>query len=228
MFSNPFWFALRTEHARFAIGEGPALRYPADVIPFAALEHSSAEHFLALRDLLAPGEKIFLAAEHFAEVDGLSQIGELPGLQFHFDQDIRSLEGRKSPGFEIHKLGPDDSPAMVSLTNIAFPGFFRERTYELGAYYGIFRNHDLIAMAGERISLPGIREISAVCTHPEHTGKGYARALIVHLLKLHAGQGFQSFLHVAEENTRAISLYRHLGFVTGASIRFRQLQRSEW
>jgi predicted GNAT family acetyltransferase len=29
-------------------------------------------------------------------------------------------------------------------------------------------------MAGERMALPGAVEISAVCTHPDHLGKGLA------------------------------------------------------
>lgn len=226
MLSNPFWFALRTEHARFALGQGPVLRYPADVVPFAGLQNSSAEVMLALRDLLAPEENIFVAEDHLPEVDGLSQMSELPGLQLHFDGDVRSLHHRTNPGFDIHELGEDDAPAMVSLTDVAFPGFFRERTYKSGAYYGIFTNRNLIAMAGERIALPGMREISAVCTHPEHTGNGYARALILHLLHLHAKHGLHSFLHVAEQNMRAVSLYQHLGFVTRGSVQFRQLQRT--
>lgn len=226
MLANPFWSALRSEHARFALGEGPVLRYPVDVIPFAGMQSPSAEHLLALRNLMAPGEKIFVVADHLCDVNGLSQTGELPGLQLHFDGDIRLHEGPESAGFEIQKLGREDVPAMVSLTDIAFPGFFRERTYELGAYFGVFNNRALIAMAGERIALPGSREISAVCTHPKHTGNGYARALISHLLVLHAEHQLRSFLHVAEKNTRAISLYRHLGFVTRRPVHFRQLQRA--
>jgi predicted GNAT family acetyltransferase len=44
----------------------------------------------------------------------------------------------------------------------------------MGAYYGIRIGNELIAMAGERLAVPGFREISAVVTHPAHTGHGYA------------------------------------------------------
>jgi predicted GNAT family acetyltransferase len=95
---------------------------------------------------------------------------------------------------------------MVDLTTLAFPGFFRARTCEMGNYYGIREGGQLIAMAGERMALPGSREISGVCTHPAHRGKGYAAELVVHLMREHADAGLQSFLHVSSANTPAINL----------------------
>src|SRR3954447_6087535 len=139
MLSNPFWFALRTEHARFALGNGQALRYPADVIPFAGVEYASAEQWAALCELLREDEKLFVIADHFPQVDGLRQIGELPGLQLHFSGDAKSLEVPEYRDALVQTLGEQNAPAMISLTEIAFPGLFRERTYELGAYFGILK-----------------------------------------------------------------------------------------
>jgi predicted GNAT family acetyltransferase len=102
---------------------------------------------------------------------------------------------------------------MVTLTDVAFPGLFRQRTYTLGNYFGIRVNGELVAMTGERFSLKGYRELSAVCTHPEHTGKGYAARLIHHVMADQAERGLNSFLHVAANNDRAIALYERLGFV---------------
>src|SRR3954452_14813182 len=124
MLSNPFWFALRTEHAHFALGSGPVLRYPADVIPFAGLEHACTEQLTALRDLLAPEEKVFVMADHLPELEGLNQISQLPGLQLHFDTHVQSLGLRDCRGVEVQELGPADASAMIALTDVAFPGFF--------------------------------------------------------------------------------------------------------
>ena len=55
----------------------------------------------------------------------------------------------------IRSLTIEDAPAMVALTDVAFPGFFRSDTYRLGRYFGLHREGELIAMAGERIALPG-------------------------------------------------------------------------
>jgi predicted GNAT family acetyltransferase len=111
-----------------------------------------------------------------------------------------------------------NAEAMVALTTLAFPGFFRERTHEMGSYYGIWVGGELVAMAGERLALPAMREVSAVVTRPGHTGKGYARALMNCLLREHANAGLTSFLHVGVRNTRAVALYERMGFAVAGSI----------
>lgn len=224
--ANPFWFALKTEHAHLALGNGRALRYPADVLPFAGFDKPSVEDLIALRGLLAPEEKLFVVADSLPQVEGLNEAGELPGLQLHFKGNASQIKTPELRDAKIQKLGAEDAGAMLSLTDIAFPGFFRERTYQLGAYFGVLKSGELVAMAGERIATPGLREISAVCTHPEHTGKGYATVLIQHLLRFHSDRQLHSFLHVGADNQRALSLYRHLGFEVTGSLQFRQLQRS--
>ena len=70
----------------------------------------------------------------------------------------------------------------------------------------------LVAMAGERLKIPGYTEVSAVCTHPEHTGHGYARILMAEVMRRIVGRGETPLLHVREDNGRAIELYERLGF----------------
>ncbi len=82
-------------------------------------------------------------------------------------------------------LGESDRAAMRALAQIAFPDFFRERTAELGLYLGIYEGAKLVAMAGERLALSGLQEISGVCTHPDFTGRGHARRLTRALLGRH-------------------------------------------
>ena len=81
-------------------------------------------------------------------------------------------------------------------------------------------------MAGERLALPGIREISAVCTHPDHRGRGYAARLIRHVQGEHLAAGLKSFLHVSDYNANAIALYERLGFVTVGATRFTRVRRA--
>jgi predicted GNAT family acetyltransferase len=45
------------------------------------------------------------------------------------------------------------------------------------------RDGKLVAMAGERLKVPGYPEVSVVCTHPEHAGKGYARILMTAVMR---------------------------------------------
>jgi ribosomal protein S18 acetylase RimI-like enzyme len=118
-----------------------------------------------------------------------------------------------------HKLlGPEDRPAMQELAAIAFPDFFRERSAELGTYIGIYEKNRLVSMAGERMALDGMREISAICTHPDYTGRGYAGGLTRALIRRHREQELHSFLHVGAHNSGARRLYEMLGFVAVATL----------
>jgi len=228
MFPNPFWQALTSEHATISLGSGRARRYPADVIPFGGVAEPDTLSMQALRELLGPDETIITTGEHLAEAPGLTHVGTLPGLQMLLpDAAVPPPESAESSGSDqIVPLTGDDAGAMVALTDVAFPGFFRPRTYILGSYWGIRTNGELIAMAGERVAFPGYREISAVCTHPAHIGKGYAAALLQHVARDHAGRGLRSFLHVTANNDRAVALYHRLGFTTTANILFHRLRRS--
>jgi predicted GNAT family acetyltransferase len=67
-------------------------------------------------------------------------------------------------------------------------------------------------MAGERLKVPGHTEVSAVCTHPDHTGKGYAQVLMAEIMSGIRERGETPFLHVRGDNARAIALYKLLGF----------------
>jgi GNAT superfamily N-acetyltransferase len=122
-------------------------------------------------------------------------------------------------------LGETDRTAMRELTQIAFPDFFRERTAGLGLYLGIYEGARLIAMAGERLALTGLQEISGVCTHPDFAGRGHARRLTRALLSRHRRRGVASFLHVSEGNAGARRLYGSMGFVVRASLLMCKVER---
>ena len=231
MFDNPFFHSLLTEHAHLAIGLPPAVRYPADVIPFAALAEPTPEAMLALANLLAPGEVIHVVGDGLPSVDEIEYMKPLPCLQYHFSPD--DMPKLTLSGSRIRPLTAADAPAMVALTDIAFPGYFRPRAGLLGPFFGIHLegNSDdeadgqLIAMAGTRVCLPGHREISAVCTHPAHLGQGHAAALTQHVLRCNASDGVQSFLHVLAANHRAVALYERLGFTGPVPVLLNQLRR---
>ncbi len=210
---NSFWQALETEHASFSIGSELARRYPADVIPFAAIPRATAESARALRELLVPGETVYVEGDLHQEFRNLVCGSALEAWQMHFP--MRLVEDTLTtlpPGLAIRALDAADAPAMMALAEAAPPGFYRLRSYVLGMYFGIHVDGKLVAMAGERAALPGFREISGVCTHPAHVGRGYAAQLIRQLLRVHYSAGLGSFLHVKATNTRAIGLYERLGF----------------
>jgi ribosomal protein S18 acetylase RimI-like enzyme len=228
MFSNPIWQALITDHASISEGDGLARRYPADVLPFCAVERPDEEALLALREIITPGEPSYFCTDGStpAIVPDLTISQPLGVPQMMWPDDNPRVALSSDNAQPIEALTSDHAAEMVALTDVAFPGLFRARTYTLGNYFGIRSNGELIAMAGERFSLGGYREISAVCTHPEHTGRGHAARLIHHLLADQAARGLRSFLHVTANNARAIALYERLGFVKKTEIFMHKLTRS--
>ncbi len=69
-------------------------------------------------------------------------------------------------------------------------------------------------MAGRRLQPLPYMEVSAVCNHPDHLGKGYASRLIMHQVRLIIEAGGIPFLHVLQSNINAINVYQKLGFTT--------------
>lgn len=228
LFTNPAWHALRTKHRHLAVTAGDACRYPADVCPFAAVAAPEPEAMRQLQSLLALGESVWLVGENYPLVPGLVGKGTLECLQMVLPEEVVPREGVASPGpsSEIVSLSAANADEMVALTDLAFPGFFRRRTYEMGSYYGVRSEGELIAMGGERLMLEGYSEISGVCTHPAHRGKGLAANLIRRLAQKHRGDGVVSWLHVTASNTHAIELYLRLGFREARKVMLTRISRS--
>jgi ribosomal protein S18 acetylase RimI-like enzyme len=213
---DPVWTALETVHAHFAVRNGRAVRYPADVVPFAAMEQGNHSDPSPLAQLLTLGEHVYVIGAQ-PQATNILRVG--PALNcFQMIFPLPPPADGAANDSTILRMTPEDAPAMVALTDLAFPGFFRARTNEMGTYYGIRINKQLVAMAGERLAVPGYCEISAVVTHPEHTGRGYATLLMNRLLNDHAKAGRKSFLHVSEHNSRAIAIYKRMGFVVLRSV----------
>lgn len=58
----------------------------------------------------------------------------------------------------------------------------------------------------------GFIEVSGVCTHPDHRGRGLAGALMRRVAARILAEGDTPFLHAYASNTGAIGLYQSLGF----------------
>jgi ribosomal protein S18 acetylase RimI-like enzyme len=208
------WSALTTGHQDLALVHGGVRKYPADVAPYAAFAKGlpAANAATGLHALMLPGEMCYIIANKpLNETYGLVSEGALLTVQMAWPEDLGIPEAPQTCS-HIVPLTCDDAPEMLELIEIAFPGFFRERTCMMGPYCGIRENGKLIAMAGDRLVTDKLREVSGVCTHPNHTGKGLATQLILHKLREHRERGCGSFLHAAASNSRAISIYERLGF----------------
>jgi len=112
------------------------------------------------------------------------------------------------------------------LTALVYPHYFRLRTMELGRYFGIYQGGRLAAIIGERLGMDAYQEISAVCTHPDFSARGYARRLLALLSNDNLERGRTPFLHVSHQNHRAKLLYEQTGYRHRRDIDFWSLCRA--
>lgn len=206
---HPIWSALTGPQAKFAETVGTARRFPPAVTALGALAKYDDAGYASLAALQKPGEvtALFLQSPSPPPV-GWKVVRDLPLSQMVH-------EGGESAKTSVSfiELGTPNEAEMLSLAKLTEPGPFGTRTRELGDFVGI-RNEQgkLISMAGVRLHVPGFTEVSAVCTHPDHLGKGYAAGLMLEIMRRIRQRGETPFLHVRSDNDRAIQIYERLGF----------------
>jgi ribosomal protein S18 acetylase RimI-like enzyme len=207
LLDRPIWSALTTSQKHLAEGGLRALRYPVDMTPFADMIDMSAASFAALGDLMSGSQVAALFTPEPVDVPAgykvvLAETGE---------QMIGSPADSPLRGVEIVRLGDADVPAMMALTALTKPGPFATRTHELGTFLGIRIDGELVAMTGERMKPGKFTEMTAVCVHPDHRGRGYAQALLAAVARQIEARGEIPFLHVFSSNASAIALYQRQG-----------------
>ncbi|WP_407157155.1 GNAT family N-acetyltransferase [Bradyrhizobium sp. STM 3557] len=207
---RPIWTALTTRQATCAQVAGGIRRFDPAFGPFGASAEGTAESLAGLAALVPVGGHVaMLLDEPIAPPPGLVASHTAPVVQMVAESIERPPATR---GFL--ELTAADAPEMRALAGLTKPGPFAERTHELGRFVGIRHEGRLVAMAGERLQPEGFTEISGVCTHPDHRGRGYAAALMCEVARAIVARGETPFLHAFADNTNAIALYERLGFVT--------------
>ncbi|MES2193104.1 MAG: GNAT family N-acetyltransferase [Pseudomonadota bacterium] len=218
---RPIWSALTTRQQALAEGGALALRYPAAVAPFADMVDMSPKSFAALGAIMSGSEIAVLFTPDAVTVPAefkvvLAEMGE---------QMIGTPAASAIDGVDIVTLGADDVPAMLALTTLTKPGPFSARTHELGTFLGIRIGGELVAMAGERMKPGNCTEMTAVCVHPDHRGRGYGQLLLGAISRQIVARGEIPFLHVFSSNTSAIALYRRQGMEIRRSLHVTVLQK---
>ncbi len=217
---NPIWAALTSAQAHLATGMGDAQGYRPEVAPFAAVPHDGMALDAASCAKLPPD--VFFLAALPALADGF-ELAPLGGVTQMVYSGAPIAAPGAADGVEVLSLEGCDED-MVALTDAAFPGYFRRRTGIMGRYIGIRDGVRLVAMCGERMDLGNLRELSAICTHPEYRGRGYADLLMRHTMHAMQQQGVVPFLHVGAANLRAQALYKSLGFVITRELKHARLK----
>jgi predicted GNAT family acetyltransferase len=219
---NPIWTALTTRQQHFARTTALARKFPFEVSPLAGLEAPTTEAVESLATIVPEGAIVALFLEHYPDFSSQWTPLELSTMP----QMIYPHKDLPPSSTDFIELTAADVPEMISLTALTKPGPFFQRTREFGDYIGIRREGQLIAMSGQRLHVPGYREVSAVCTHPDHLGHGYARALMLEIMRRIIASHEIPFLHVRSLNTRAIDVYRRMGFIERRSIQLAVLERN--
>ncbi len=219
---NPFWSSLRTRHADIALRSGNALRYPVEYAPFLGIADQDTSPS-DLTVLIAPGESVYLIGVVPEAIDGFRLQAYRPLAQMVCETHLDVLDGP-----DIYPLGDSDRDDVLALTALVYPHYFRARTMDMGMYFGIHREGRLAAIIGERLGTHQATEMSAICTHPDFLGLGYARRLTAMLTNRTLEAGRLPFLHVSYENARAKSLYEGMGYRLRADVGFWSMRRDNF
>ena len=204
------WNALTGPHAHLAIGDDHFKRYPSDIAPFGAVSRADPESIVEAFARLEPGTTIALTTlKPIEPMEGATPIMRAVLHQMLLIEPVRLP---LVPTGLLQGLESADVPEMIRLTQATKPGPFGPRTIEMGDYLGIREQGTLVAMAGERLKVPGFTEISAVCVDPACRGRGYARTMMARLALSILDRGDTPFLHVVADNKSAIALYEQIGF----------------
>ncbi|WP_436833055.1 GNAT family N-acetyltransferase [Parapedobacter sp. DT-150] len=212
---NPAWHALHSGNRSLAHGNGSIAYFWPDVSPFAAMQENTVDNLHVLYEsvpfdsrlaVLSPAEIMFPPQWNVVVRMNILQMVCTRPVQ------LSAISTGAIPLEDAHV------PDMLALTKLTKPGPFAQHTIRFGHYEGIYDGGQLAAMAGQRLHPKPYAEISAVCTHPDHTGRGLATQLLMRQVHRIQSAGEIPFLHVKSDNTRAIRIYSELGFEKRATI----------
>jgi ribosomal protein S18 acetylase RimI-like enzyme len=218
---NPVWHSLSESHKEYAIAYNDILFYDPEYCPFGAAlntkksSNAIAHYFKLASNFFIVGEKPEIPAHLKIE-------NELVCLQMIIWEPINIPISDT-----IIKLEESQREDLLGLVKIVYPEYFKSKTATLGNYYGIYKDNQLVAVTGERMQMNDFIEVSAVITHPNYLGKGYAKQLVAHTADAILNQNKTAFLHVYEKNFGAIKLYEKLGFETRRKISFWNITKKE-
>ena len=219
---NPVWFSLSHHEARFNAGNDQIKYFQKDVAPFLATKHWDDADLDRMKEILPAERKFYVLINR--KID--------PSIVFdiHYTTPIYQMVCHNFQPFSLQDvsvipLGRHDVEGMIDLTTRTKPGPFLQRTLEFGPYISIKQDFQIASMSGERMHLEGMTEVSAVCTEPEHLGKGYASHLMSIICRQIIERGETPFLHVRADNERAIKTYERLGFSIRAEMFFAIIQK---
>lgn len=215
--TNIFWRAFTGSQAGLSTGTDRIRRFSPGFPPIVAFANPLEPELEALIPYCKPGERFYCG----------EWAGPAPaGWKIEVDTYMCAMlwQGGNAPPAPVPaavRLGAEHVPQMTAMAALTRPGPFAERPMEIGEWYGAFEGDRLVAMAGERVHAGDLREVSGVCTLPEHQGRGHARRLTHAVIRSQLARGLTPFLHVASSNARARDLYQRMGFAVAREVPMR-------
>lgn len=204
---NPAWHALTETHACFALGTDELKRYNPGIVLFAGYDLQEQNITQRFDEVFQPGDSFFLFDAFPALPNNYIIETVVQCMQMVCENPVS-----QNITEDLVQLQQTNWEEMFSLVSEVFPGYYLPNTPLMGEYFGIFKEDKLVAMAGERLCMNGLTEISAVVTHPTHQGRGYAQQLVTHLNNKNLQADIIPFLHTGHKNERAIKIYELLGY----------------
>ena len=209
---NMIWNALNTGDNDIAIINGDVGCYLPDIAPFAGMKEFNDANLKKLYEFIPANRSVAISSlvKMNHDESRWKLIQPMDVTQMVYEHTLNTFTTKNSP--LIVPLSEDHVPQMMELTALTRPGPFLQQTIRFENYFGIFIEGRLAAMTGQRMHPRPYMEVSAVCTHPDFRGMGYAKSLMLHVMKIILDNSFTPFLHVLSNNDNAIELYKTIGF----------------
>ncbi len=205
---NPVWYSLNETHNKFVIAYDGVQFYHPDISNFGAF-YNPSKTAKALNEYAKIADNFFLVSENETPIIDTKNVileKKINGCQMVLENLIE---------IEISEvivlLTEEHIDEIYDLIWLVMPGFYRKRGFEMGKYFGIFKDNKLVSITGQRMQTDNFIEISGVVTHPEYTKRGYAKQLVSYTTKEIIKENKLPILHTNKGNA-AIPLYEKLGY----------------
>ena len=215
---NMIWHAITTGNNDIAVLNGDVGCYLPEIAPFAGMREFNDVNLEKLYEFIPANRSVAISSLNKMDHDESrwKLLQPMDVTQMVYEHPVKTFTTKNSS--LIVPLSEEHVPQMMELTALTKPGPFLQQTIRFKNYFGIFIEGRLAAMTGQRMQPKPYMEVSAVCTHPDFRGLGYAKALMLHVMKIILDNSFTPFLHVLSNNSNAIELYKTIGFRTRKEI----------